>query len=172
MSFAPFLNTPVLIQLHAVFALLALILGPVAIYRRKHDGWHRIVGYVWVISMSAVAGTALFIPSSVLQVFGHFGPLHLLVLLAIWSLWTGMRAIFRGNIRAHKAAMSGLYWQGIAIAGLVNFLPDRMVNRMIFSSNPETGYFVIALGGIVLAMLALRQRFGFRLTGRTIRAEV
>jgi uncharacterized membrane protein len=147
MNFAPFLELPLIIQAHASSALLAVFLGPFAILRRRRDRLHKISGYVWVVAMLSVAVTSLFIPSFGVAVIGHFGPIHLFAVLTLVSLWQGMRAIFRGDITGHRAWLSGLYWQGLLVAGLVNFLPGRAVNRMLFSDMPDAGFVVIGVGG-------------------------
>ena len=63
MTLAPLINAPLLIQFHMFWALLAVLLGPVAIHRKRRDRLHKIVGYVWVISMFMVATSALGIPA-------------------------------------------------------------------------------------------------------------
>ena len=146
MNVAPFLDLPLYIQLHAASASLAILIGPIAIYRKRRDRLHKTTGYVWVFAMVTVALTGLFIPSFGLSVIWHLGPIHLFVALTLITLWHGMRAIFRGDIVAHRAAFSGLYWHGLLIAGLFNFLPGRMTNRSLFPDNPEIGYVVLAVG--------------------------
>ncbi|MEP1537350.1 MAG: DUF2306 domain-containing protein [Paracoccaceae bacterium] len=153
MDTAPFLELPLYIQLHAASATLAILIGPIAIYRKRRDRLHKSAGYLWVLSMLTVAITGLFIPSFGLAVVGHLGPIHLFVALTIVSLWQGMHAIFRGNITAHRAALSGLYWQGLILAGLFNFIPGRMTNRSLFPENPELGYVVMALGGALIVWI-------------------
>ncbi len=150
MDIAPFLELPFYIQLHASSATLAILLGPVAIYRKRRDRLHKIAGYIWVLSMLTVALSGLFIPSFGLAIIGHMGPIHLFVALTLYSLWMGMRAIFRGNVTAHRAAFSGLYWQGLLVAGLFNFLPGRMINRVLFPEAPENGYVAMACVGCVI----------------------
>ena len=48
MTFDPILNAPVYLQLHAATALIALCLGPVALYRKRRNIWHKAIGYVWM----------------------------------------------------------------------------------------------------------------------------
>lgn len=154
MDVSPFLHLPLVIQIHAACALLAIVLGPFAILRKRRDRAHKIAGYVWVLAMLTVATTALFIPSFDLALFGHFGPLHGFSVLTFASLWFGMRAVFQGRIAAHQNILSGLYWQGLLLAGMANFLPGRAVNRAVFPNTPDLGYLVIGLG--VLALIWFR----------------
>ena len=162
MTVTPLINAPLLIQIHASLALIAVILGPVAIHRKSRDRIHKIVGYVWVSTMFLVATTALAIPAHGFNLIGPFGPIHLFVVLTYWSLWTGMKAIYRRNIVAHRAALRGLYWQGRAFAALFTLLPGRMVNRSLFPENPQLGLYLIALGSLALIWVAIRhRRIGF-----------
>jgi hypothetical protein len=47
--------------------------------------------------------------------------------------------------------MHNLYWYGLVIAGLVNFLPGRVTNRVFLGdSQANYGFEVIALGIICL----------------------
>lgn len=156
MSLDPFLAAPLHIQFHAGAALLAIGLGPVALYRRRRDRTHKIVGYVWVLAMLTVATTAFFIHS--FAVIGPFSPLHGFALLTYWSLWRAIAFVRAGRIRAHEMTLRGLYWSGLMIAGLANFLPDRRVNEAVFGGQDHWGYVVIAAGAIALAGRALRAR--------------
>ena len=163
MTVTPLINAPLLIQIHASLALIAVILGPIAIHRKSRERIHKIIGYIWVSAMFLVATTALAIPAHGFAIVGPFGPIHLFVVLTYWSLWTGMRAIYQRNIIAHRAALRGLYWQGMAFAALFNFLPGRMINRSLFPENPQAGLYLIALGGVALIWVAIRQRrIGFQ----------
>ena len=150
MTLSPILSAPALIQFHMACALIALVLGPFVIHRAPRDRFHKIAGYVWVISMTCVAVSSLFIPSFGLKVIGHLGPIHGLAFLALWSLWTGMYSIYKRDIARHKAALKGLYWQGLAVAGLVNFIPGRAVNRALFPETPMMGVGVIVIGAVAL----------------------
>ena len=156
MSLAPFLDAPVQIQIHAACALTAVLIGPVALYRRRRDCIHKYVGYVWVVAMFTVAVSAFFIHS--FAVIGPFSPLHGFALLTFWSLWSGMRHIFAGRIRAHEATFRSLYWFGLMLAGLANFLPDRLVNQALFGGADRFGWIAIAFGGAGIAFVAIRGR--------------
>ena len=62
-----------------------------------------------------------------------------------------MRQIYLGNSALHRRIMHNLYWYGLAIAGLVNFLPGRVINRVFLGdSQANYGFGVIALGIICL----------------------
>ncbi len=156
MSLQPFLDAPAHIQLHAAAATLSLILGPIAIYAKRRGALHKTIGYIWVVAMFTVAVSAFFIHSFAL--IGPFSPLHGFAILTLWSLWSGINHARRGNIAAHKATFASLYWFGLLIAGLANFLPGRTSNRAVFESNDALGFVVIGVGAAVLVLRVLWMR--------------
>ncbi len=156
MSIDPILSAPVYLQIHVVSALLSILLGPVPMYRRKRDRIHKGFGYVWVVAMATVAVSSFWIHS--FAVIGPFSPLHGLAVLTVWSLWNGIRHARAGNIRVHRIIFRNLYWYGLMIAGLANFLPDRRMNEVIFGGQDQWGWLVIAAGGCAIAVAVIRGR--------------
>ena len=149
MNFQPILTADPVIAVHIICGFTALIVGPIALYGKRRGALHRTVGYLWVFSMIFLAGTSFSIEG--LAVFGRFGPIHLLSLFAIWSVFEAMRQIYLGNSALHRRIMHNLYWYGLVIAGLVNFLPGRVTNRVFLGdSQANYGFGVIALGIICL----------------------
>jgi len=160
MSLDPFLNAPATIQIHAAAAAIAVVLGPVPLYRKKRDMLHKVTGYIWVIAMLTVAGSAFFIHS--FAVIGPFSPLHGFALLTFWSLWRAITTVRRGDILAHEITLRSLYWFGLWAAGLANFLPGRMSNEALFGGADHLGWIVIGLGGLVIVSRALLPRLNDR----------
>lgn len=154
MSLDAFTQTSLVIQVHTIAALVALIVGPVALYRARRDRWHRRLGYVWVSMMAITAATGFFIWT--IRVIGPFSPIHLLSVLTLWTLWVGTRAAIRRDIAAHQKAFRTLYWYGLILAGLFTFLPGRTLNTLFFDANPSLGWAVIACGVTVVLARALR----------------
>ena len=82
-----------------------------------------------------------------------FGQIHLLSLFEIWSVFEAMWPIYLGNSALHRRIMHNLYWYGLMIAGLDNFLPGRVTNRVFLGdSQANYGFGVIALGILCLFM--------------------
>ena len=152
---------PVII-LHASTALFAVILGPVALYRRSRDFWHRVAGVVWVMSMLVVATSSLFIHE--VRMVGPFSIIHVLSLMTLAGLTQGMRALYRGNRRRHGRIMRSLYLQALILAGIFTFLPGRRMNAMVFPDSPMSGFvMVMAIGAVAGWMIwqdRPRQRHG------------
>ena len=153
MTFDPFLDAHLITQAHAVSATLALILGPVLIARTGGRRVHRVLGYIWVIAMSFAALSSFAIHD--FAMIGPLSPIHLLAVLALWSIFYGMRAILRGDVKRHKDAMRSLYWRGLLVAAAFNFLPGRVVNRMFFDDMRLMGFVPLALiVSLILSLIA------------------
>ncbi|UWQ16461.1 DUF2306 domain-containing protein [Jannaschia sp. M317] len=153
MTLDPFLTAPVHIQIHAGAALLALVLGPVALFSRRRGAMHRGAGWVWVLAMVVTALSSFLIHG--FGVIGPLSPIHILALFALWSVWRAMRQVMAGRIRDHALTMRGLYWRGLCLAGLFNFLPGRATNRALLPDDPQVGWIVILVGCAAIAGHAL-----------------
>ncbi len=159
MTLTPFLTAPVHIQIHAIAAMLAIGLGPVVLYRQRRDRVHKWLGRTWVGAMVLTALSSFLIWN--FGLIGPFSPIHLLAILTLWSLWQGAGYIRGGNVAAHSAVFRGLYWRGLCVAGLLNFLPGRTMNRSLLTEAPDAGYIVIALGlAALLAQWIVHRRGG------------
>lgn len=159
MTLDPYLSAPLHIQIHIVAALIALPLGPVVLYRQSRDLLHKVMGYLWVLAMVTLALSSFLITN--FGIIGPFSPIHLLAVLTLWSLWTAVRHARAGRTAAHRIVLRNLYWYGLIIAGLFNFLPGRGTNRVFFDGREALGIWVIVLG---LALL-----LGNLIRGRAVR---
>jgi uncharacterized membrane protein len=130
MSFAPLLDAPFAIQVHALAALAALLLGVVQLARTKGSATHRAIGYTWVGLMLFVALSSFGIHE--LRRFGNFSPIHLLSLLTLAMLPFGIFYARRQNVRGHPRVMQGLLFGALVTAGLFTLLPGRIIGRMVF----------------------------------------
>jgi uncharacterized membrane protein len=157
-SLATLTDLPLALQLHLWPALLALVLGPVALYRRRRDRLHKVLGYAWVAAMALVAGGAFWLEASVLPIAFGFGPIHLLSIVVLHGLLRGVLAARAGDSAAHAAWMRGLYWQALIIAGTLTLLPGRTLNRVLFPDHPQVGFVVIAAVAGALALRAWARR--------------
>ena len=141
MAIQPFLAAGPIIQLHVVAAVLAIVLGPVALARRSRDRWHRRAGYAWVLSMTTLAASGLFIHS--IRMVGPFSPIHLLSLLTLWQLWLGVREARAGKIAAHRYRMQTLYILALMLTGAFTLLPGRRMSRILFPEAPVAGFVAV-----------------------------
>jgi uncharacterized membrane protein len=109
-------------------------LGAYLIFAKKGTTIHRQAGKVYMSLMAFTGVLTLFIPAQVgHRIFNHFGLLHLLSLLTLWSVPKAWFAIKRGDVKAHKSAMIKLYIGGIIIAGGFAILAEgRYLNYLLF----------------------------------------
>ena len=155
--FEPLLNAPAEIQIHASSALLALALGPVAIFRRRRDQLHKALGYIWVLAMVAVIGSSFTIFE--IRLFGPFSPIHLLSVFSAYTLYRGVRAAITGDISCHRKTMRGLYFWALGLAGLFTLLPDRIMGRVLLDAIQTQGFWMmLILVGAVALHLRRRAR--------------
>lgn len=118
------------IPLHALGALLALIIGAVQLLSVKGSVRHKYLGRVWVLLMVFVAASSFFIYE--LKVWGNYSPIHLLSAWTIFALWLGVFLARRGNIRSHKMVMISMYFLALVLTGLFTLLPGRLMHHVIF----------------------------------------
>lgn len=160
MTLDPLLAAPLAVQVHVAFAIVALPVGPFALFRTRRDKLHKALGYMWVAAILGLAISGFFIPSS-LPMIGSFGPIHLLCLFAIWGVADGVRLIRRGDVRGHLLAMQSVWFGAVGVAGLLTLLPGRTLNRVLFGGAPEVSLSLIASGLLGLALI-WRRRFRSR----------
>jgi uncharacterized membrane protein len=163
MSLEPLLHASPVIQIHAAFATLALLLGALQLFRKKGDPVHRRVGTVWVVLMAIVAGSGLFIWT--IRVWGPFSPIHLLSIFVLVMLWRGVAAARRHDIATHMKTMQGTYLFGLIITGLLTFVPGRIMYRTAFGTDGATPEKLAIFGSTVILVavvswLLLRWRRG------------
>ncbi len=131
MNLVPFFNASSVIQIHAIAAVAAFVLGTAQLIMRKGNHRHRMMGWVWVVLMYIAAISSLFIHEN--PMFGPFSLIHLLSLLVIFGLPGSILAARRGNIRAHKLGMLQVYGFGLIVAGAFAALsPGRLLHAMLF----------------------------------------
>lgn len=157
MTLIPILNAPFLVQLHVLAAVCAVLLGPLVLWRRSRDKWHKRLGRAWVVAMLATAVTSFGIMD--IRLIGPFSPIHGISAFTIWSLWQGVTAARAGRIAEHQQTMQSLYFWAMGVAGLFTFLPGRRMNEVFFGQAPMAGFFVLAvLVGGGLAWYSYRSR--------------
>lgn len=156
MTLDPLLTAPPAIQIHALSALAAVVLGALVLFRRKGTATHKLLGRIWAGLMLVAATSAIFINE--IQLIGPFSPIHIFVVMTYWGLWEGIRDIRRGNVSAHQSHMKTLYLGALLLAGAFTLLPGRRLNVMLFG--PDAGWTpsLVAIGLVlgVTAFLWLR----------------
>ncbi len=125
-----------LIAFHMTAALVAIAIGPIAIWARKGQTLrpkvHRAFGYAWVTVMVLAALSAIFIRDGQLPNLWGFSPIHLLIPLVLAQMFMAFRHLALGNLAAHRKTMVRLYINACVIAGAFTFLPGRYLGHMVW----------------------------------------
>lgn len=115
---------------HAVFALIALVIGAIQLSARKGTSGHRYLGYLWVGCMTIVAATGFFIHE--IRLIGPYSPIHLLSLFVLVMLVVSIRAARRRDIERHRKSMIYMYVLGLLLTGAFTLLPGRAMHGVLF----------------------------------------
>ena len=94
---------------------------------------HKKIGSVYMVLIFFSSIVSLFLKAYVGPTFlNHFGWIHLLSLLTIWTVPRSLIAVKKGNIPRHKRSMKLLYWTGLILAGLFTLMPGRYLHGVFF----------------------------------------
>lgn len=146
--FEPLLKAELQTQIHVAAAILAIIIGPLAIFRRKRDRLHKTLGYGWIAAMIVTVASSMFIYN--IRLIGPFSPIHFLSLYTAYGLYQGLRAAIQGRVMRHQQTMRSLYFWALGIAGLFTLMPGRVMARMWFGEYQLAGFVaVLALASLI-----------------------
>jgi uncharacterized membrane protein len=115
------------LYVHLFTVVPAVPLGAWVLWRTKGDRVHRLLGRIWATMMMVGALSSFWLQS----LSGGLSFIHLFSVLTLVSLPVGVWQARRGNIRAHRGAMRGVYF-GLIAAGLLAVLPGRFLNALLF----------------------------------------
>lgn len=122
-----------IVYVHLGTILPAFLIGTYLLIRTKGTSNHRALGKVYMCLMMFTGIITLFIPAAVGGRFlNHFGFIHLLSLLTLYTVPSAYFAARNHNVARHKGNMIGLYIGGILIAGFFAFMPGRRLHAWIF----------------------------------------
>jgi uncharacterized membrane protein len=129
-NFAPLIDAPLTIQLHAYAALAAFALGIAQLSGIKGTTRHRAMGYSWVALMLIVAVSSFFIHD--LRVWGLWSPIHLLSIFTLAMLPLGVWHARRHAVQRHRWTMIGIFSGALVIAGFFTLAPGRIMSKVLF----------------------------------------
>ena len=121
------LGLPAAIHLAAVVP--AMVIGVVQLARSKGSRSHKLLGWIWVLTMIVAAASSFWIME--IRKGAGFSIIHLLSLWVLVSLGAAIWNIRRGNVRAHKGFMVGTLI-GLAGAGVGAVMPGRFLGQLLF----------------------------------------
>ena len=120
------------IPLHAIAAMIAIILGGVQLSMKKGGKTHKLLGRIWVGLMLIVSFSSFFIHE--IQLWGAYSPIHLLSLWTIFSVGLALYYVRIGNIKRHKQVMISLYGFALILTGFFTLLPGRVMHQVVFGA--------------------------------------
>ena len=123
------LNQTQPIPLHAILAMIAIILGGIQLSMKKGGTIHKLLGRIWIGIMMFVAITSFFIHE--IKLWGAYSPIHLLSLLTIFTLGVGIYYVRVGNVKRHKQSMIALYFFALIVAGFFTLYPGRIMHQIL-----------------------------------------
>jgi len=127
--------TPI-VAIHLSFAVLALLLGPFALWARLGKvvrvRLHRAFGYAWVTCMLGAASSGIFIRDFHLPNLAGYTPIHLLIPVTFLSIWRAFAFLASGNHRGHRLTMQWTYAVACVITGLFTLLPQRYLGKLLW----------------------------------------
>ena len=123
-------EVPPIIWAHIATILVAVVLTPVMLLRRRGDRLHRRLGWVWVSAM-AITAIATFGIRGLNQ-----GSLSFIHILSAWTLLQVPLIVWAArthNVARHRAAVRGMVAGALLIAGVFTFPFDRLLGHWLFS---------------------------------------
>ena len=117
------------IPLHAIMAIIAIILGGIQLSMKKGGAIHKLLGRLWVGLMMFVAITSFFIHE--IKLWGAYSPIHLLSLWTIFILGVGVYYARVGNIKRHKQVMIATYFFALILTGFFTLMPGRIMHQIL-----------------------------------------
>lgn len=124
-----FFKVPLQIQIHLVTATLCLLLGGYLMWGKKGNKQHKVLGWIWVVLMSATAISAAFIHG--IRWLGPFSPIHVFVPITFWGLYEGITHARAKNVIAHRASMRSMYWAALCIPFAFALAPTRFLTHLL-----------------------------------------
>ena len=119
------------IPVHAIMAMIAVILGGIQLSMKKGGPIHKLLGRIWVGIMMIVAITSFFIHE--IKLWGAYSPIHLLSLWTIFILGVGVYYARVGNIKRHKQVMIATYFFALILTGFFTLYPGRIMHQILIS---------------------------------------
>ena len=123
------LNQTTPIPLHAIAAMVAIIVGGIQFSMKKGGMVHKILGRLWIGLMLIVSISSFFIHE--IKLWGAYSPIHLLSIWTIFSLGLAIYFVRSGNIKRHKQVMTALYVFALILTGFFTLLPGRVMHQVL-----------------------------------------
>lgn len=148
-----------LLVTHVAAALLSVGLGLVQLLRRKGDLRHRLLGRVWVVLMLWTAVSSFWIRH---LREGAFSWLHVLSLVTLVTVTLGVVSIRRGDVRGHRANMTGSWLGALAAMVFALAVPDRMLPTFAVGDPLGAAAALVSVVAVVAVLVLVGDRIASR----------
>ena len=122
-------RAPLVVQLHLATVLLGFVIGTLQMLGAKGAPLHRVMGWTFVLFMMFTALDALFIKDGPTW---RVTPIQLFSVFVLIVLPLAVLAARRHRVESHRRAMTGVYFGGLVLAGLIAFMPGRLMWNVFF----------------------------------------
>jgi uncharacterized membrane protein len=120
---------PLPIRIHVAGAASALAIGTALLIGVKGTMMHRTLGWGWVVAMGTTAVSSFFIHRINPDGFSF---IHLISGWTVIALPMAVYAARKHRVKAHRRGMVGLFVGGLLVAGVLSFLPGRLMWQVVF----------------------------------------
>lgn len=120
---------PPAIWLHIVSLSVALVLTPIMLLRRRGDGLHRKLGWIWAIAMVITALDSLQV--RVIN-SGNFSAIHILSIVVLITVPLLVWRARKHQVAAHRRGVRIIVTAGVLGAGFYAFPVTRLLGRLLF----------------------------------------
>jgi uncharacterized membrane protein len=118
------------VWVHLATLAVVLVITPVMMLRRRGDGRHRLLGWIWSVCLFATALISL----DMRQINnGGFSFIHILSVITLVGVPVLILSARRRDIARHRGQARGFVIGALLIAGFFTFPFDRMLGSWLFS---------------------------------------
>lgn len=118
---------------HLGTVMPAFLMATFLLFTPKGTPLHKLLGKFAMLLILLTAIITLFMPVSLgPALYKHFGIIHILSAFVIYSIITAYLAIKRGDVKAHKFKLIGVYIGSFFIAGILALMPGRLLHTWLF----------------------------------------
>jgi uncharacterized membrane protein len=122
-------RVPAVVWAHIATILVALVLTPFMLLRRRGDRPHRVLGWVWASALFLTAAISFEVRTINP---GGFSFIHLLSLLTIVQVPLIVLYARRHDWKRHRAAVRGMVTGALLVAGFFTFPFGRLMGAWLF----------------------------------------
>jgi uncharacterized membrane protein len=119
-----------LLWLHLASVMLPLAITPVQLLRRRGDGVHRTLGWIWALSLFSTALVSFGIRDI------NDGGLSFIHIFSVITILTVPMLVFAARhhrIARHRNAVRGLVTGALLTAGYFTLIPNRMLGGWLWN---------------------------------------